>query len=97
MGSTSSGSRQGSQDESDAEDEDVMELDDNDMSRLRAEAEAGDADAIWVLKNQLKVQPVSTKKQERKFVGFDEDDEFLSSDEDEPVDVKGKGKAVATA
>jgi Silencing defective 2 N-terminal ubiquitin domain len=94
--SASGGSRNGSPEDSDEdeEDDDGMELDDNDMARLRAEAEAGDSDAIWVLKNRIKIPP-PIKKQERTFVGFDEDDEFLSSDDSGLEDVKGKGKAVA--
>ena len=91
--SASGGSGEASGDESE-EGEDVMELDDNDMARLKAEAEAGDVDAIYVYKNQLKVEPpLLVKKQERRFADFDEDDEFLSSDSDEAEDVRGKGKA----
>lgn len=39
----------------DSEGEDLMELDEDGMARLRKEAEAGDADAIWVLQNRLKI------------------------------------------
>jgi len=85
--SGSGGSRPGTEDE-DSEPEDVMELDEEGMSRLRAEAEMGDVDAIWVLKHRLKI-PVDLfppeRKQERRFAGFDED-ELLSSDEEEEID-----------
>ncbi|RMZ79319.1 hypothetical protein DV737_g3471, partial [Chaetothyriales sp. CBS 132003] len=53
--SGSGGSAQASDEDSDAEDDQVMELDEDDMYKLRAEAEAGDVDALWVLKNRLKI------------------------------------------
>ena len=89
-GSAASG---GGRSEDDSE-EDVMELDDEDMDRLKAEAEAGDVDAIFVLKNQVVQKPA---KKPRRFAGFDSDeDEFLSSSsEDEEKEArggKGKGK-----
>lgn len=87
--SGSTGSEGGSEADSD---DDVMELDDEDMERLKAEAEAGDVDAIYVLNNQVVHKPVSAKK--KRFAGFDsDDDEFLSSsDEESKLEVKGKGK-----
>lgn len=94
-GSSGTGSESGrSREASDpgSDDEEVMELDDHDMARLKAEAEAGDIDAIWVMKNQLKMEPPPVKTQNRKFDGFDEDDEFLSSDEEEAPGNAGKGK-----
>jgi hypothetical protein len=89
-GSAASG---GGRSEDDSE-EDVMELDDEDMERLKAEAEAGDVDAIFVLKNQVVHKPA---KKPRRFAGFDSDeDEFLSSSsEDEKKEGRGgkeKGK-----
>ena len=89
----------GSEDGDLEHDDDVMELDDVDMARLKAEAEAGDVDAIWVLENQLKLDPAPVKKRERRFEGFDDDDEFASSeDESEAVNAgKGKNKAKALA
>lgn len=98
--SGSGGSTAGSEDDSDA-DEDVMELDPEGMSRLRSEAEAGDADAIWVLQNRLKIPsdllPKPKQPPVRRFAGFDEEDDISSSDEDEPntdgaTTEKGKGK-----
>jgi hypothetical protein len=81
----------------DSEDEDLMELDEGEMSRLRVEAEAGDADALWVLQNRLKI-PLELlpkhKKPVRKFAGFD-DDEDSSENEAEVEDEEGapiKGK-----
>lgn len=86
--------------EGDSGDDDPMELDEEGMLRLRKEAEAGDADAIWVLHNKLKI-PASylpkVKPPQRRFAGFDDD---LSSTDDEEVDGKeddelvGKGKTV---
>lgn len=88
-GSAASGGER-SEDDSD---EDVMELDDEDMDRLKAEADAGDVDAIFVLKNQVVRKPA---KKPRRFAGFDSDeDEFLSSssEEEEQEGRGGKGKA----
>ncbi|RMZ77019.1 hypothetical protein DV738_g4596, partial [Chaetothyriales sp. CBS 135597] len=103
--SGSGGSAAASEQDSDGDDEEVMELDDEDIYKLRAEAEAGDADALWVLENRLKIPaqylPASTKKAppRRHFVGFDDDDDDDSSDEEPslaPVgDALGKGKATA--
>jgi len=82
----------------DSEAEDVMELDEDGMSRLRSEAEAGDADAIWVLQNRLKIPSELLPKAEtmprRRFAGFDDDEDDLSSSEDEDPSAKiaGKGK-----
>ncbi|KAJ9623303.1 uncharacterized protein PV06_06717 [Exophiala oligosperma] len=97
--SGSGGSASGSEADSDADD--VMELDEDEMARLRMEAEGGDADALWVLQHQLKIpshllpkprQPV------RRFAGFDEEDELTSSDEDEGAEEEtgGKGKQKIT-
>ncbi|KIW93177.1 uncharacterized protein Z519_05782 [Cladophialophora bantiana CBS 173.52] len=96
--SGSGGSGPGSDEDSD--EEDVMELDQDDMSRLRSEAEAGDADAIWVLQNRLKIPAhllPKPKQAVRRFAGFDDEDEFSSSDEGEddgtePDTMEGKGK-----
>ena len=74
------------EDDSDAEEE-AMELDENDMVRLRVEAEKGDQDALWVLENKLKIPKDLLPKQkipvqrQKKFAGFD-DDEDSSSDEE---------------
>lgn len=92
-GSSGSG---GSPAESDDDaDSDLMDLDEEGMKKLRSEAEAGDADALWVLKNQLKIpaQYLPTVKAKRRFAGFDDDD--ISSNEDssdgDVTDIKGKG------
>ena len=90
--SGSGGSAAASEDDSEAED--VMELDEDEMSRLRSEAETGDVDAIWVLQNRLKIPSELLPKPRqpvRRFAGFDDEDEF-SSDEDDPAEEKGKGK-----
>jgi hypothetical protein len=96
-GGESSGSA-GSEDASEEEsDENAMELDEEDMERLKAEADAGDADAIFVLKNQLALKPVPAAK--KRFAGFDsDDDEFLSSsdEDDEKSKQMDKGKAKAS-
>ena len=99
--SGSGGSASSSEEDSDAED-DVMELDDEEVTKLRTEAEAGDADAIWVLKNRLKIPtrylPTEGKKAsaQRRFAGFDdeEDSEEESTSEVE-ADNHGKGKGKA--
>jgi len=83
--SGSGGSTAGS--EQDSDDEDAMEVDEEGMSKLRSEAESGDVDAIWVLQNLRK-----PKQSTRRFAGFDDEDEFSSSGEDEPTGDKGKGK-----
>ena len=88
-GSSSRTSQRGSDEDSD----EGMELDDEDMNRLKEEAEAGDVDAIWVLKNQVIPSQADPKQaQERRYVGFDEDDDFLSSDgDDTTLTKKGRG------
>ena len=94
--SGSGGSAAGS--ENDTDDEDVMELDEDEMSRLKSEAEAGDVDAIWVLQNRLKIPArlISRHKQPpRRFAGFDDEDDFSSSGEDESTKDQGKGKQKA--
>ncbi|RMD44553.1 hypothetical protein DV735_g576, partial [Chaetothyriales sp. CBS 134920] len=53
--SGSGGSAAASEQDSDGDDDEVMELDADDMYKLRAEAEAGDADALWVLEKRLKI------------------------------------------
>ncbi|EXJ82452.1 hypothetical protein A1O3_06265 [Capronia epimyces CBS 606.96] len=96
--SGSGGSAPGSDEDSDAED--LMELDEDGMTRLRAEAETGDADAIWVLHHRLKIpSDLLPKSREpvRRFAGFDdEEDDISSSDEEDdtrPLESgKGKGK-----
>ncbi len=99
--SGSSGSA-GSSGESDGDDDanaDLMELDEDGMTKLRKEAEAGDADAIWVLQNKLKIPSryLPTVKTQRRFAGFDDDD--ISSSENDGTedehDSKAKGKAKA--
>jgi len=96
-GGSGSGSGSGASGEVSEEDseEDAMELDDEDMKRLKDEAATGDVDAIWVLKNQV----ITTKKEamkpkERRYAGFDDEDEFLSSDDEVDISpAKGKAKA----
>lgn len=93
--SGSGGSGPASEDDSDVED--LMELDEDEMSRLRSEAEGGDSDAIWVLQNRLKIPShllPKPKQPMRRFAGFDEEDNISSSDEDElqPLEVERKGK-----
>lgn len=60
-----------------------MELGEDGITKLRTEAEAGDADAIWVLKHQLKIpsQYLPAAKPRRRFAGFDDED--VSSSEDD--------------
>ena len=96
----SSGSGTSTAESDDDADSDVMELDQDSMTKLRTEAEAGDSDAIWVLKNQLKIpsQYLPSTKPKRRFAGFDEDDASSNSDDDDDDDdaedfQKGKGKA----
>jgi hypothetical protein len=96
-GASAVGSEHGSDDEDRDDDDDVMELDPEEMARLRVEAEAGDADAIWVLQNRLKIPTHLLPKPKppmRRFVGFDDDDEESASDpEDETeADMTGKQK-----
>lgn len=95
--SGSGGSLPPSDEDSEGE-EDLMELDEEDMSRLQKEAEAGDADAIWVLQNRLKIPsellPTAKPqpKPQRRFAGFDEDDEELSSSGDEEISAQPADK-----
>jgi hypothetical protein len=86
------GSPGNSSGDSDDEDGDMMEMDEEGMSKLRAEAEVGDVDAIWVLKHQLKIpkQYLPASKPKRRFAGFDDDDgssnsEDESDSEDAPI------------
>ena len=91
-GSGSAASREPSEEESE---EDAMELDDEDVKRLEEEAAAGNVDAIWVLKNKVVATGSEARKPpERRYKGFhDEDDEYLSSDEEVDVSLaKGKAK-----
>ncbi len=89
--SGSGASAEGSEEDSE---HDVMELDDVDMKRLKDEAAAGDVDAIWVLKNQVIPKPEAQKTPQRRYAGFDDDDEFLSSDgEADESGSKGKARA----
>ena len=92
-----SGSGSGASGEASEEDseEDAMELDDEDMKRLKDEAATGDVDAIWVLKNQvITTKKGAAKPKERRYAGFDEEDEFLSSDDEVDISpAKGKVKA----
>jgi hypothetical protein len=92
-----SGSGSGASGEASEEDseEDAMELDDEDMKRLKDEAATGDVDAIWVLKNQvITTKKEAVKPKERRYAGFDDEDEFLSSDDEVDIpSAKGKAKA----
>lgn len=88
-GSGSGGSAHESADE-DSDAEDSMELDEHDMNRLRIEAESGDADAIWVLHNKLKIPEdllPKTKAKPPRFAGFDDDLSESESDEDDEANV----------
>jgi hypothetical protein len=81
--------------EDDSGDEALMELEKDEMSMLRAEAEAGDADAIWVLENRLKIPAhllPKSKPPVRRFAGFDDEDDLSSSGDEEPASGEGKGK-----
>lgn len=99
--SGSGGSAHESADE-DSDADDPMELDETDMNRLRIEAENGDADALWVLQNKLKIPKdllPKTKPKTPRFAGFDDELSDSDSDEadeqyvDDPDDAKGKTKA----
>ncbi|ETN43497.1 uncharacterized protein HMPREF1541_02656 [Cyphellophora europaea CBS 101466] len=101
--SGSGGSAEASDVESDAGqgEEDVMELDEEGMEKLRVEAEAGDEDAMWVLKERLKIperylpEVKKPKMPQRRFVGFDDDEDISSSEEDEEASgAKDKAKAI---
>lgn len=84
-----SGGSPGSAHNSADEDSDIdepMELSENDMKRLRVEAEAGDSDALWVLQNKLKIPKdllPKAKPKTPRFVGFDDDDDYSESGSDE--------------
>ena len=62
-----------------------MELDEDGMTRLRAEAEGGDADAIWVLRHRLKIPShllPKAKQPVRRFAGlYDEEDDIAPAGE----------------
>ncbi|KIW14795.1 hypothetical protein PV08_07580 [Exophiala spinifera] len=93
--SGSGGSASGSEADSDVDD--VMELDQDEMARLRVEAEGGDADALWVLQHRLKIPSrllPKARQPVRRFAGFDDEDDISGSDEEESPDeeVAGKGK-----
>ena len=92
-----SGSGSGASAEASEEDSEVdaMELDDEDIKRLEDEAAAGDVDAIWVLKHRVaNPRREATKPPERRYAGFDDDDDILSSDgEIDTSSAKGKSKA----
>ncbi|KAI1612614.1 telomere stability and silencing-domain-containing protein [Exophiala viscosa] len=92
--SGSGGSAPGSEEDSDAED--AMELDEEGMTRLRFEAEAGDADALWVLQHRLNIPSdllPKPKQPVRRFAGFDDEEDDSGSDNDiEEQATKGKGK-----
>jgi len=85
-------------DEDSDADEEPMELDETDMKRLRVEAEAGDVDAMWVLRNKLKIPAdllPKPKAKPRRFAGFD-DDLSESESEDELASSSRNGeKAIA--
>ncbi|OCT48220.1 hypothetical protein CLCR_04239 [Cladophialophora carrionii] len=93
--SSGSGGSAAASEDDDSGDEPLMELEKDAMSLLKAEAEAGDADAIWVLENRLKIpahllpQP---KPPVRRFVGFDDEEDFSSSGDEEPASGVGNGK-----
>lgn len=87
-GSSGSGASNSESADEDSDDEDPMELDEEDMIRLRKEAEMGDADAIWVLQHKLKIPQdllPKQRKSERRFAGFDDDVSDDSDEEDEPA------------
>lgn len=93
----SSGSGDSAQDSADEDSDldDPMELDETDMSRLRQEAEAGDADAIWVLQNKLKIPKdllPKTKSKAPRFAGFDDDLSDSDSDDEDSSNLKDTGK-----
>ena len=97
--SSRKGSSAGSGSPADSDDDansDLMEVDEEGMTKLRTEAETGDADAMWVLKNQLKIpsQYLPAVKPTRRFAGFDDDDDDDSSSEDdgEQDNANGKGR-----
>lgn len=75
-----------------------MDLDEDEVKVLEKEAADGDVDAIWVLRNRVK-KPATKEKEETRYVGFDEDDEFMSSsgDEQDVPTIEGKGKEKVSA
>ena len=99
---SASGASGGSKDASDedSDPDDTMDLDETELQTLEKEAADGDVDAIWVLRNR--VQKPAAKLEERRYLGFDEDDEFMSSSEEEKDEeavftkkAKGKQKVAA--
>ncbi len=98
--SGSGGSREPSEKEDSDGQEDDMDLDEDEVKVLEKEAADGDVDAIWVLQNQAK-KPTTKKREEVRYVGFDEDEEFMSSSGDEEEEyqttVEGKGKEKVAA
>ena len=94
-GDSDSGSGASGETSGEDSEEDAMELDDEDMKRLKDEAATGDVDAIWVLKNQvITTKKEAAKPKERRYAGFDDEDEFLSSDDEVDISpAKGKAKA----
>ncbi len=96
--SGSGASREPSEQDDSDDQENGMDLDENEVQTLEKEAADGDVDAIWVLQRQKKSLP--GKKEERMYIGFDEDDEYMSSSEDEPGEAtmaKAKGKQKVSA
>lgn len=95
--SGSGGSVPGSEEDSDVED--VMELDEEEMTRLRLEAEAGDADALWVLQHRLNIPSdllPKPKQPVRRFAGFDDEDDDSSDDDSNQASTDPKGKRKET-
>ena len=98
-GSCSGASATNSADE-DSDAEEPMELDQADMNRLRVEAESGDADAIWVLQDKLKIPQSLLPKPKTKapqFAGFDEEFSDTDSEDDIQSESKDKQKAPSLA
>ena len=96
--SDSGGSAPQSEEDSE-EEEDLMELDQDEMSKLRSEAElempmrsgcCRTGSRFPVTYSRSPKQPIP------RFVGFDDEEDFSSSGEDELVEDKGKGKQKAT-
>lgn len=85
--------------EEDSEDEQTMDLDEDEIKTLEREAADGDVDATWVLTNRAR-KPSTRKVETRTYIGFDQDDEFMSSsedDEDDAIRLADKGKQTMTA
>lgn len=96
---SSGASASDSADNGDSDIEDPMELDESDMARLTTEAEAGDADAMWVLENKIKIPRDLLPKPKRtapRFAGFDDDDSS-GSESDEGVATSSNTTAKPTA